>query len=646
MLRLSCPKSSTFNCHFLGKPMTIVYLFTFILAIGFLSSPNGAYADGQLGSQKIPTNINLTYIKPNVTPLKPRTSTANSSDTNAEGVKSKNNEGIDNQNLSNNSSSINRSNGLDHQTILYTLLVAELAAQRNMPEVALNNFIQLARSTKNPAIAKEATEWAIEFQNPEMALKTSKLWADNDPNDLQAQMVATTLLIGQSVNEAIPYLKRAIELDPKEIGQQIVAIQSRLSPRSAEQLKMALARIAGENPKNPYANLAAAQSAAQQEDIQNANRLVDVALSLKPDLTSALQLKARLIRYNDTSDAKALKFLKDRVTQFANNAELRLFYANALLDANQLKDASFHLKKLTEDKEYGGQALLFLGEIYRKQGDFENTSTVWNKALLYNDTQHNAAYLLGELSEQQGQNEDAIKRYIDITTGPYHIVAQLRAADLLKGAKEFEKAITVLHDSNPSTTEEQKQLLLSEVDVYVAQNRLHDAYALADGILEKLPTDEDTLMVHSSVASKLKQWSIAEKDLKKILGQNPNHSDALNALGYILLQNNRMEEAKQYLQQALMLAPNNASYLDSMGWYHYRQGDLPEALKYLRKAYNLSNNVEIAAHLGEVLWALGKQEEAKEVWAKALSKNPEDTLLLETLAKFKVEIKPIKIVHH
>lgn len=533
------------------------------------------------------------------------------------------------------------------QYILYSLLVAELAAQRHLQEISLSHFLELARITQDPNIAKEATEWAIEFQAPEEALLASEYWAKMAPDDLQAQMVATTLLIGQSINRALPYLTRAIELDPKEIGQHIVAIQSKLSTRSAEHLKMALLRIATLHPNNPYASLAAAQSAAQQEDITNANRWVDSALNLMPNLTQALELKAKLIRYEDNSDARALKFLKERVIKFAENPELRLFYATALVDANQNKEAVHHLKLLTDDKVYGGQALLYLGEIYRKEGDLSRSLQTWEEALNHTDIKDNARFLLGELSEQQGKIKEAVSWFTKIESGPFHITAQLRAAELLKSTKEYEQAIHILHDSSPTTTEEQKQLLLAEIDILVAKKQLIDAMAMADEVLAKIPTDEDMLLAHSLVAIKLKQLSIAEKDLKNILQQNPNNAEALNTLGYILSnQKDRMEEAKQYLEQSLSIAPNNPAYLDSMGWLYFKMNQPEKALDYLKKAHELSSDAEIAAHLGEVLWVMGKKDEAKVIWERARTQNPQNETLRETLTRYKQELKSLNTVHN
>lgn len=591
----------TQDCFF-KTLLTIVYLFT-----TFLATINPSYAkEGRINLKEDLTTSTKSLVKPK------------------EGLES-----------------------AQHQYLLYSILVAEMAAQRNMPAIALSRYLELARLTQNPKIAREATEWAIEFQAPEEALLASEYWAKMAPNDLQAQMVATTLVIGYSINRALPYLTRAIELDPKEIGQHLIAIQSRLSSRSADHLKMALFHIAKRYPKNAYASLAAAQSAAQQEDIPNATLWVDKTLELQPNLTAALELKARLIRYHDNSDTAALNFLKERVLQYSDNPELRLFYATALVDASQYKDAIYHLKLLSGDKTYGGQALIYLGEAYRKDNDFDNSVSTWKKAMQHEEMKDNAQFLLGELMEQRNHVSEAVLWFTTIDSGPFHITAQLRAAELLKKNKDFDKAIQVLHDANPTTADEQKQLYLSEIDILATGKKLKDAMNLADEVLTKIPTDEDMLLMHSLVAIKMKQWSLAEKDLKTILQQNANNAEALNTLGYILsLQPERRQEAKQYIEQALSIAPNNPAYLDSLGWLYFKMGDAKKALEYLSKATELSNDPEIAAHLGEVMWALGKKEEAKVVWGQALYRSPKNEVLKETLVRHNVDLKPIKIVHH
>ena len=53
-----------------------------------------------------------------------------------------------------------------------------------------------------------------------------------------------------------------------------------------------------------------------------------------------------------------------------------------------------------------------------------------------------------------------------------------------------------------------------------------------------------------------------------------------------------------------------------MGWVLYRMGSAKEALDYLQQAYAKRPDPEIAAHLGEVLWAQGQQAGRRESLAR------------------------------
>lgn len=531
----------------------------------------------------------------------------------------------------------------DHSEVLYKLLVAELASSRNLSETALSHILEAAQNTKDPAIAAHSTEMAIQFQAPTPAIESAEIWAQNAQDDLQAQMVAATLLIGQSIERAMPYLTRAIEINPVEVNQHVITIQSRLSEKSAEHLNMALQLIAKKREKDPHAQLIVAQSFAQLGDIPKATQAVDTSLQLNPELTQALQLKARLIRYEDKNDTRAIQYLSDNVIKYPKNSELRLFLASALMDAQRFNEAITQLNKLTDDKTYAGQALLFLGEIHYSINQPEKSKTYLRKALHHKEVEDNAAFDLGQLAEKQNLDAEAIQWYSFVNPGLFQVPATLRAVALLKKNKEFKHAIHFLREASPSTFEEQKQLLLSEVDVLAAGKQLEEAYTLISGILEKLPEDVDVLYSHSIVATKLKKWTIAENNLKLILKINPNYSDAMNALGYLLSeQNGRLDEASQYVTQALKLAPKNSSYLDSMGWIEFKKGNAEHALVYLKEAHTISPNAEIAAHLGEVLWQSGKKDAAIKLFTESLKKTPNNDALQDTVNRLKIDHPSLK----
>jgi len=130
---------------------------------------------------------------------------------------------------------------------------------------------------------------------------------------------------------------------------------------------------------------------------------------------------------------------------------------------------------------------------------------------------------------------------------------------------------------------------------------------------------------------------ILERDLQQILKKDPNHGDALNALGYTLAdQTDRYPEALGYIERALAQKPDSPAFLDSMGWIQYRLGNRDQALTYLRRAYDLLKDGEIAAHLGEVLWVNGQRDEALQVWDGILAKDPKSEHVLKAKERFQV----------
>jgi tetratricopeptide (TPR) repeat protein len=127
-----------------------------------------------------------------------------------------------------------------------------------------------------------------------------------------------------------------------------------------------------------------------------------------------------------------------------------------------------------------------------------------------------------------------------------------------------------------------------------------------------------------------------ESELRKAIAAKPDFAAAYNALGYSLADRNiRLDEAITLIEKALSINPNDHYMLDSLGWAHYRKGNLDKAITYLQQAYKFSQDPEIAAHLGEVLWQKGQHDEAKKIWSEALSADPKNEVLLSTTNKFK-----------
>lgn len=148
------------------------------------------------------------------------------------------------------------------------------------------------------------------------------------------------------------------------------------------------------------------------------------------------------------------------------------------------------------------------------------------------------------------------------------------------------------------------------------------------------PDDLNLLYTRAMLAEKRDDLAQMEKDLRSIISREPENAMALNALGYTLAdRTTRYAEAKGLIEKAHQINPEDPAVLDSLGWVNYRLGNLDEAERLLRQALERFPDHEVAAHLGEVLWANGKRREARHVWAKALEDQPDSPILRKTLLR-------------
>jgi tetratricopeptide (TPR) repeat protein len=180
------------------------------------------------------------------------------------------------------------------------------------------------------------------------------------------------------------------------------------------------------------------------------------------------------------------------------------------------------------------------------------------------------------------------------------------------------------------------QVINAQANLLAQAKRFQESYELLGKAVANMPNSNELIYDYAMAAERVQQFTVLETQLRKLIKIKPDYAQAYNALGYSFADRNvKLEEANQLIAKALAISPDDHYIMDSMGWVQYRLGNLDKALEYLNKAYNLQNDAEIAAHLGEVLWKQGKQDEASKLWAEALKVNPENDVLLKTIKKFK-----------
>ncbi|MDX2234631.1 MAG: tetratricopeptide repeat protein [Hyphomonadaceae bacterium] len=121
-------------------------------------------------------------------------------------------------------------------------------------------------------------------------------------------------------------------------------------------------------------------------------------------------------------------------------------------------------------------------------------------------------------------------------------------------------------------------------------------------------------------------WPEAVKLGRELLVEKPESVARLNQLGYTLIHRPEgLEEGYRLLSRGAALGENDYAVVDSLGWAYYLYGDFEEALRLIERADELSPEpiAEILDHLGDVHWRMGKPDEARSAWRRALDAKPE-----------------------
>jgi tetratricopeptide (TPR) repeat protein len=247
--------------------------------------------------------------------------------------------------------------------------------------------------------------------------------------------------------------------------------------------------------------------------------------------------------------------------------------------------------------------------------------------------------LLAQIAEQRGDLKAAEAWLAKIDDPKSALDVQSRRASLLARQGQMAQARELIRRMPERNDEEARNKVLAEVQLLREFKRWREAVDVMAAANKRFPDDADLLYEQAMLEDKLDHYAEMERLLQRVIALKPDNPHAHNALGYSLADRSvRLPEAKTLIQRAMTLAPGDPFIVDSMGWVEFRMGNRDEALRWLRQAYSSRPDTEIAAHLGEVLWAAGKRDEARRVWQDARGRDAANEVLKETLARLKVSL--------
>ena len=250
-----------------------------------------------------------------------------------------------------------------------------------------------------------------------------------------------------------------------------------------------------------------------------------------------------------------------------------------------------------------------------------------------------AYLLLAQAAEQRGDLPGAESWLAKVDSPQRALDVQSRRASLLARQGKLEEGRELIRRSPEKTPDDARSKLLAEAQLLRDAKDWNGAAAVLATASQRFPDDPDLIYEQAMIAEKQNKLDDMETMLRRVIALKPNYHHAYNALGYSLAERGvRLPEARDLIQKALTLAPGEPFITDSLGWVEYRMGNLDEAVRLLRDAYRSRPDTEIGAHLGEVLWTSGKQDEARKVWKESRGRDSGNDVLKETLARLRVDL--------
>ncbi|HEY4079114.1 MAG TPA: tetratricopeptide repeat protein [Burkholderiaceae bacterium] len=554
--------------------------------------------------------------------------------------------------------------------LFYQLLVGELELTSGQPGVAYQVLLDAARRTRDEELFKQVLGIALKAQAGDQALQTAQAWREAKPSSLEAQQTTIQLMAALNRPQGIAApLRDLLTLTPEanrvaalaslpglfQRANDSKAVYAALAPFLEEQAKQApthdvalyvqarLAIAAGENDKALALTQALAQSAPQLEDTM---QLALELLPVKPE-------------------AEAL--ITERLQRQPESPNLRFAYGLALARGQRIAEAGVQLRAAAKQKPDNAQSWFALGSVeldlqhpaeaeqalreYLKllpaekpapkdadasaEADAEGDVSI---AKATTDARQQAWLMLSAAAERQGHLKEATDWLNKVDKPRDPVALAMRRATLLQRQGKLGEAKALLAALPEESDEQFRMKRLAQAQLLREARDWKGAYEQLSQAEARAPKDVDLIYERAMLAEKLNRFEEMETLLKRTIELKPDYYNAYNALGYSLADRNvRLPEARELIAKALALEPKQPALVDSMGWVEFRSGNLAEAQKLLRQAYADFPDPEVAAHLGEVLWAQGEHDEALRVWREALKREPDNESIRETTGRLKVK---------
>ncbi len=522
--------------------------------------------------------------------------------------------------------------------VFYTV-TGEIALARHEPRVAALQYAAAASIDTDPKLLKHATDVTSDSLQPSLTAVVAARWIRLDPSSLDAHRAAAKAALALfKITQSADHYRTVLRTSPRGTDAEFAELELELaSVDDVFGARQLADRLAESFPASAAAYRLQGFAALRADDPAAAVRSFNAALALtggdaSPDSDARRELtqglwRARILAGDADEPLSQSQALAERSATPAN----QLDYALLLLAAQRNAAATAQLQSLSTLPESAPVAVRLLALVEFQDGKLDAAGRRFAELLTMGKFVDDSFYYLGLIAERRGDLERALRLYAQVQSGDNSIAALLRACSILQAHGAAPAAQELLDHLIEDEPQRAPEILAARARIYADSGDSQQAIDLLDQGILQYPDSVDIRYAIASTYEAQGRIGPALRELKEVLKSRPDDPAAMNAYGYTLADHNQeLAHARALIERAYAAAPKNAAILDSLGWVLFRQGHAEQALPYLTAAYADDRGGDIAAHLGEVMWQLGRRADAERVWSEAIEVDADNHLLTAT----------------
>ena len=494
---------------------------------------------------------------------------------------------------------------------------------------ASNEFSKAAALSKNPDIARKATRIAFSYDFNKDARASAERWRELDPESDEALLyLALTQLRDSDIRASRKTFTTLLEGGEVPPDQRLISLVPFLAKENIEDSDKLMRQLSKPYKKSAEAHYAAAIIALYASDGEEAMKRAKIASELKPDWLKPHLLYARALLLQGEEEA-AIDYTARLVGDNPDpDPEARLELAIMYLSAERDDDALSQVNQVLLEQPDRTDALRLMAIINFRLDNLDAAWQDFEDLLSSGNYTMDAFFYLARISDRREEYDRALALYSKVTSGDNAVTSQRRVSGILVEQGKNAKAEAHLKAFGQQHPNYAVDMLQAQAALLSSQERYEEALEYFERIMVYRPDSENIVLAKAELLLRMDDVDGAVATYRDAIKSWPDSAIAMNALGYTLADRTTdYREAAKLIKKALKLEPDSAAIIDSHGWVLYRQGKHEKALKELERAYDLLQDPEVASHIIEVLWAMGRADEAVERLVDAEELWPESDFL-------------------